>query len=52
MTGEPEANGPRPLSEIASYHAHIYYDPANTRAEAERLLRYIASRVGQSSVTA
>ena len=26
----------RPISEIASYHAHIYYDPASTRGEAER----------------
>ena len=44
MTGEPEAGGPRPLSEIASYHAHIYYDPATTRAEAERLRSWIGER--------
>ena len=35
MTGEQGAGGPRPLGEIASYHAHIYYDPATTRVEAD-----------------
>jgi aromatic ring-cleaving dioxygenase len=36
--------GPRPASEIASYHAHVYYDPASTRGEAERLRRWIGQR--------
>jgi aromatic ring-cleaving dioxygenase len=37
-------DGPRPASEIASYHAHVYYDPASTRGEAERLRQWIGER--------
>ena len=44
MTGVPEPGGPRPTSEIASYHAHIYYDPATTRGEAEQLRNWIGER--------
>ena len=35
---------PRPLEEIASYHAHVYYDPAATRGEAERLRNWMGER--------
>ena len=44
MTGEPEAGGPRSIGEIGSYHAHIYYDPATTRTEAEQLRTWIGER--------
>ena len=35
---------PRPLSEIASYHAHIYYDGEAARRHAEWLRRRIGER--------
>ena len=35
---------PRPISDIASYHAHVYYDPATSRGEAERLREWIGER--------
>jgi DOPA 4,5-dioxygenase len=34
----------RSISEIASYHAHVYYNPATTRGEAERLRARIGER--------
>jgi len=39
-----ENGAPRSNSEIASFHAHVYYDPATTRAEAERLRQWIGER--------
>ena len=38
------ASAPRSLTEIASYHAHIYYDPSSTRQIAERLRAWIGER--------
>jgi aromatic ring-cleaving dioxygenase len=44
MTGAPDNSAPRSLSEIASFHAHVYYDPNTTRAEAEQLRYLIGQR--------
>ena len=35
---------PRPIADIASYHAHIYYDPETSRAQAETLRDWIGER--------
>ena len=43
MTDAAHSSAPRPLGEIASFHAHIYYDPT-TRTEAERLRQWIGER--------
>jgi aromatic ring-cleaving dioxygenase len=44
MTDRPENPTPRSPREIGSYHAHVYYDPAATRAEAERLRTWMGER--------
>ena len=38
------SNSIKEIGQIASYHAHIYYDPGTTRAAAERLRAHIAER--------
>jgi aromatic ring-cleaving dioxygenase len=44
MTDLPDGAAPRSLDEVASFHAHVYYDPATTRPEAERLRTWIDQR--------
>src|SRR5258708_22339134 len=44
MTDLPDSDPPRSTAEIASFHAHVYYDPASTRAEAERLRAWLGQR--------
>jgi aromatic ring-cleaving dioxygenase len=44
MTDLPQRPTPRSVNEIASYHAHIYYDPAATRGEADQLRSWIGER--------
>ncbi|SDS54372.1 DOPA 4,5-dioxygenase family protein [Bradyrhizobium canariense] len=43
MIDSSTAPPPRSLSEITSFHAHVYYDPT-TRSEAERLRAWIDER--------
>src|ERR1035437_10473241 len=44
MTDLPHSSTPRSTNEIASFHAHVYYDPSATRSEAERLRTRIDER--------
>ena len=36
--------GPRPIGAIRDYHAHVYYDPATTRAAAQALRDQLGER--------
>ncbi len=44
MSKTQAVTAPRPIAEISSYHAHIYYDPATTRPIAEQLRTWIGER--------
>src|SRR5450631_4118342 len=44
MIAPESTSAPRPSAEIASYHAHIYYDPLATREVAARLREWIGER--------
>jgi aromatic ring-cleaving dioxygenase len=39
-----------PQSAVAHYHAHIYYDPANSRGRAERLRQRVAKEFPQAKL--
>jgi DOPA 4,5-dioxygenase len=42
MSGSQQAA--RSIRDIASFHAHVYYDPASSRVQAERLRGLIGER--------
>ncbi|WP_407178879.1 DOPA 4,5-dioxygenase family protein [Bradyrhizobium sp. STM 3562] len=44
MNGSQKGATARSIQEIASFHAHVYYDPATSRTEAERLRDWIGER--------
>ncbi|WP_249144169.1 DOPA 4,5-dioxygenase family protein [Bradyrhizobium lablabi] len=44
MTDRTDKAAPRMTGEIGSYHAHVYYDPATSRGEAERLRHWVGER--------
>jgi aromatic ring-cleaving dioxygenase len=48
-SADPEVPAKSP-SGIAEYHAHIYYDPANSRGRAERLRQQVAAEFPQAKL--
>jgi DOPA 4,5-dioxygenase len=43
-SADGDVGAPQPISRISSFHAHIYYDPASTRRQAEWLRERVAER--------
>lgn len=47
---ETTAASAKDLHAITAYHAHVYYDPAKTRGDAERLRERVAEKFPQAKL--